>query len=290
MKFQEEDVKISVIMSVFNAERCVSRAIESIMKQTFKNFELIIIEDGSNDNTLDILKNYAKNDKRIKLVINKTNIGLTKSLNKGIKLSKGEFIARHDVDDVSLPFRLEKQLDFMTNNPEFAFCGSNIFIQQNQKYDIKIFEIDEIRKKLIIKNCFTHSTIFIRKGVLNLYGFFNEKYLYGQDYELWCRLIFRYNLKAKNLKNKLVIMNIPNERLSQKSIKFIIQNKNYIKTKLEYLKYSQSFTIIVICMISILKSVLEIIYVFLLNICFSKFYCFFYNRLIKFFIMRIKFF
>ena len=120
-------------MSVFNGEKHVNSAIKSILNQTFRDFEFIIIDDGSKDNTLKVIKEYAKIDNRIKVIRNLTNIGLTKSLNKAIKLSKGEFIARQDTDDISLPNRLEKQIEFLQKNPDCALCGSDMFRKQNKQ-------------------------------------------------------------------------------------------------------------------------------------------------------------
>lgn len=236
-KSEQEKMEISVIVSIYNGGKNIKSSIESILNQTYGNFELILIDDGSNDNSFEIMKFYSNLDKRIKILRNKSNIGLTKSLNKGIKLSKGNFIARQDIDDISLPNRLQLQLEFLSNNPDYAFCGSNIYIKQNRNKSLEIFKFKGIKKNLIINNCFIHSTILIRKKVLNKYGLYNEKWFFGQDYELWCQLIYKYQLKAQNLKKKLVIMNIPNKNLIQKDSKFLIQHKNSIKTRLRHLKY-----------------------------------------------------
>ncbi|MFX1385398.1 MAG: glycosyltransferase [Promethearchaeota archaeon] len=253
-------------MSIYNGEKYIDKAINSILNQSYADFELIIIDDDSNDNSLEISKSYAKKDKRIKIIKNKKNIGLTKSLNKAINISRGEFIARQDVDDISLPNRLEKQLKFLENHPDFVFCGSDVTVKQNQYKSSKYLDFNKIKENLIINNCFTHSTILIRKKYLSEYGLYDEKYLYGQDYELWCRLIYRYNLKARNLSEKLVIMDIPNSRLSQKNIKFIIQHKNYIKTKIKYMKYIKNPKIMLKSFFSIIKNIIEIVYVFYFNV------------------------
>ena len=114
--------KVTVLMSVYNGERYLHESIESILNQTFKDFGFLIINDGSTDNTPKILKSYK--DQRIKIISNKNNLGLTKSLNKGIKLAKGEYIARQDVDDVSLSERLEKQVKFLNSYPSYAAVGT----------------------------------------------------------------------------------------------------------------------------------------------------------------------
>lgn len=258
-----KDTLISVIMSVYNGEKYVSEALESILNQTHKNIEFIIIDDGSKDKTFEIIKEYASKDKRVKIVKNSINIGLTKSLNHAIRYSKGKFIARQDDDDISLSKRLEIQLDFLQKNPEYGFCGCNGIIKQNKAELLNYFEINEIRKNLIVDNCFAHPSIIIRKEILEKYGYYNESYFYGQDYELWCRLIYKYGILAKNLNEKLIIMNIPIERIKEKNKqKFLIQRKNQIKTKLRYIKYvEKKFSGIKSAIIKIL----EIYYAILFN-------------------------
>jgi len=248
-------------MSVFNGETDIAKAIESILNQSYRDFEFIIIDDGSIDNSFAIIKRYAEKDERIKIYQNRNNIGLTKSLNKAIKLSKGKFIARQDVDDISLPKRLEKQMDFLIKNPDYAFCGCNGIIKQTKQNLIKFFEKNEILRNLILENCFAHPAIIIRKEIFIKHGLYNEKFLYSQDYELWCRYIYKLRLKAKNLRKKLIIMNMPMERLLEKNpYKFLIQTKNKIKIKLKYLKYVNNKLKV---LISVLKDGISYFYVLL---------------------------
>ena len=256
-------MKVSVIMAVYNGEKYLNTSIESILNQTLKNFEFIIVDDGSEDKTPEIITGYAKKDRRIRIFRNPINIGLTKSLNRAIKISKGEFIARIDVDDIALPKRLEIQLNFLLRNPDYAFCGCNGILKQNGQKVLNYFENDEIRKNLIVKNCFSHPTIFIRKNIFERYGYYNEKYLYAQDYELWCRLIYKFRLKAKNLVDDLIIMNQPIEKLLHKNIsKLVSQLRNDIKTRLIYLKYADNK---IGGLISILKSLMKCVYVIILS-------------------------
>src|ERR1700681_1475187 len=119
------DVKtplVSVVLPVYNGERYLTQSINSILFQTYSNWELIIINDGSSDNTENLILNYP--DKRIKYISNDGNKGIIYSLNKGLEKAKGEFIARLDADDVALPFRIEKQVEFLTENTDYAMCGS----------------------------------------------------------------------------------------------------------------------------------------------------------------------
>ena len=113
---------VTVLMPVYNGEKYLKEAIESILNQTFKDFEFLIINDGSTDNSVKIIQSF--NDLRIRLIHNESNIGLIKTLNKGLKLSNGKYIARMDCDDVSLPKRLSVQINFMEKHPEIGVCGS----------------------------------------------------------------------------------------------------------------------------------------------------------------------
>jgi glycosyltransferase involved in cell wall biosynthesis len=181
--------KISVIMSVYNAETYLEKSINSILNQNFKNFEFIIINDGSTDNSLDIIKKYAEKDKRI-IVINQENCGLTKSLNIGIKKAKGEYIARMDADDISISNRFEIQLKYLIElDLDFIFSQAVSFIK-NRYYIVpenNIIEKFNINK-LLFGNIFIHGTFFCKTEILknNLY---DENIKYAQDYELFLRLI-----------------------------------------------------------------------------------------------------
>jgi len=257
-------LKISVIMAVFNGEKNIAAAIESILNQTYKDFEFIIVDDGSNDRSYEIIKNYADKDDRIKIIRNNSNTGLTKSLNKAITQAKGEFIARQDDDDISLPSRLELQVNFLEQNPEYSFCGCNGIIKQNGVELLEYFDYNEIKQNLITKNCFAHPSIVIRKTMFEKFGNYDEKYLYGQDYELWCRLIYKLKQISINLRDKSIIMNIPVERLLRvkNRRKFIIQKKNYVKTKLKYLRYSENK---IKGFFSILREIFELTLVVIFN-------------------------
>ena len=233
-------MKFSIIMSIHNGNFFLSKSIKSVLNQTYTDYEFIIIDDASEDNSLEIMNKYALKDKRIKIIKNKINIGLTKSLNKGISIAQGDFIVRQDGDDFFLPNHLEKLLFFFNNNPEYAFCGVNGFSLQNKKNLIHFFKFNDIKKNLLLKNCFNHSGTVIRKQIFEKFGKYDETYRYGQDYELWCRLIFKYGLKGANLKDCLIIRNMPNDRFLKKNIpKFIIQRINSIRTIFKYLKNSQ---------------------------------------------------
>ena len=160
--------QISVIMAVYNGEKFLEEAIGSILKQTFLNFEFIIIDDGSEDTSLKIIKNFK--DKRISILENNKNIGLSASLNKGIKLSKGKYIARMDADDISLPERLEKQYNFMERNPNIGIVGTgyDLINESGERMGTYIYPDNPvtIHWKLLTGPVFPHPTVMLRKKVL----------------------------------------------------------------------------------------------------------------------------
>ena len=184
---------ISVAMSVYNGEKYLSESIESILNQSFGNFEFIIADDGSKDNTYNILNRYANIDKRIKIIKNDKNIGLTKTLNIILEKSSGDYIARMDADDISRPLRFEKQINFFKKNSNVGVCSVNGIILGNDKKFInqKIFlEHEGIDALLIFKNSMPHAPVMIRKKILHDNNIkYNENYIVMQDYELWINLI-----------------------------------------------------------------------------------------------------
>lgn len=181
--------KVSVIMSFCNDEKYIGEAVKSILEQTFSDFEFIIINDASTDSSEEIVKEFA--DKRIKLIKNSKNLGLTKSLNIGIREAVGEYIARMDADDVCLPQRFEKQVKFLDGNRRTALVGCWVeFIDPEGKSEgIKKFPTDfqDIKKILISYLPFRHPTLIIRKKALDEVGFYDESFKYAQDYELILR-------------------------------------------------------------------------------------------------------
>ncbi|MHA2284076.1 MAG: glycosyltransferase family 2 protein [Promethearchaeota archaeon] len=216
------DPKISVIMSVYNGENYLSEAVDSILNQTFKDFEFIIINDGSTDGTGAILESY--NDPRIVLV-NQEHIGLTKSLNKGIALAKGQYIARQDADDISLNKRLENQLEFLKKNKNVALLGTAAeIIDERGKYlqTIKFpCEHSSIQKEITNYNSFIHgSVVFKRQCFFELEGY-REFFLTSQDYDLWLRFIEKF--EVANLSNPLYKHRITLDSVTLK--KTILQKK-----------------------------------------------------------------
>lgn len=210
---------VSVIIPCYNAEKYVESAVRSIMSQSYKNLEIIVTDDCSTDNTLKILQNLAKEDSRIKLYKNETNLKIVKTLNNMILQANGKYIARMDADDISLPRRIEKQVDFLENNIDFSFCGTNAYhIDENGKIIGKSILPETFEdNKFFLKfySTFYHPTVMICSDVYkkNLY---DQEFLYAEDYELWSRLIFEKKLKGANLQNKLFLYRIFNNQSSEK--------------------------------------------------------------------------
>ncbi|MBD2809882.1 glycosyltransferase [Xenorhabdus sp. Vera] len=176
---------ISIIMSAFNAEDSIEKSINSILSQTYKNFELIVSDDGSNDNTFNICQKLARKDNRI-ILINQKNIGLTKSLNRMLGIAKGIYIARQDADDISLSNRLEIQLDFLMNKTEYDFCVSQYFINGNVK-PMNLLVENFHPTLLRWGNFICHGTFFGKKELFNKIKY-NSDIKYSQDYDFLLRI------------------------------------------------------------------------------------------------------
>ena len=221
--------KISVIMSAYNSEDSVENSITSILNQTYEDLELLIMDDASTDNTFKICESLKNKDQRIKLYKNKSNLGLTKSLNKLISLSSGEIIARQDSDDLSKKERIEKQLKFLEENNLDA-CTSRAKIMYSQKITPRFSLL--LPKKLVIKykNPFIHGTLMIKKRVIVNLGMYDENFYYAQDYKLMTDLL-NINSKYKILRTPYYKLNFENNI----STKFKEEQKYYafcVKKKL----------------------------------------------------------
>ena len=211
---------ITVLMSVYNGEKFVGRAVESILNQSYQDFEFIIIDDGSADGTPEILANYKNKDNRIKIVTHK-NKGLTRSLNIGASLSRGEVIARQDADDMSMPDRLEKQVAFLKLNPGSAVIGACavcineqgkvVTTSENNKYG-SVIKVDVSKQ-----NPIPHSSAMFRKDVFNLCKGYDESFKVAQDFDLWNRMAKWGDIAL--MSTVLVRRRMVNQGVSQKKIK-----------------------------------------------------------------------
>lgn len=182
------EVKISVVMAVYNAEKYLRLAIESILSQTLKDFEFIIVNDGSSDRSLEIIKSF--DDPRI-VLINQKNAGVAAASNRGIKESKGEFIARLDSDDLSLPTRLEKQYNFLKTNRDYIAVGSNADIidaDNNFLYCSKQKIKNESIKSILPSSPFINSSVMFKKNIFFQIGQYCENLVLGEDRVLFNRM------------------------------------------------------------------------------------------------------
>ena len=188
-----ENIPISVVMSVYNGERYLSLAIESILNQTFQDFEFIIVDDGSTDHSLEIIRKYEKKDSRIRVLVQE-NQGLAAALNNGIAMARGKYIARMDDDDISLPNRLEIQYRFMESHPEIlASSGLAIVINKwGDEYAEWKTEEDssKIDSKHINEGCTSlcHPASIIRKSAWEAVGGYSSDIRYAQDLDFWLKL------------------------------------------------------------------------------------------------------
>lgn len=195
----KNDQSISVILAAYNADVHIDKAIQSILNQSFSNFEIIAIDDASTDRTFEILNKYKSLDSRIKIIQNKKNLGLAASLNVGIDLASAPFIARMDADDIAFPQRLQKQINFLQKNPDIAGCGTSIEVfGASQGVQKKPKSCQDIEANLLWGNPIAHPTVMFRSSILKNIKY-DESFQRAQDYELWSRMIFDYKLKLANL-------------------------------------------------------------------------------------------
>lgn len=206
---------ISVIMSVYNGEKYLSEAISSVLSQDFSDFEFIIIDDGSTDKSLEVIKSF--DDSRIKIVSRK-NRGLIKSLNEGIALARGYYIARMDADDVCLPNRFSVQLKAFSDS-NIALVGSWATKIDDTGKEIGVMnypprEYKEIKKFFIKHNPFIHSTVMIKKFIFKEVGLYKDEFKHAEDYELWSRVLKKF--KAINITEPLIKYRLSNNGVTKK--------------------------------------------------------------------------
>jgi len=188
--------RVSVVMSVYNGEKYLKEAIDSILNQTFKDFEFIIVNDGSTDKTTDILQDYR--DSRIITVTNDQNIGVPKSRNKALSIANGRYFAVMDAGDISLPQRLEKQVKFLDNHFEVGLVGSYYYIIDEEARELHIQEYptkdEDIKKVFLERNCFGHGTAMFRRICLAKVGLYREVFKYSHDYDIILRISEHYQV------------------------------------------------------------------------------------------------
>jgi glycosyltransferase involved in cell wall biosynthesis len=188
---------VTVLLPVYNGEKYLAKSLDSVLKQSYSELEILLLNDGSTDGSRAIASSYAARDPRIKIIDFKENAGLIQVLNEGIRVSSGEYLARVDSDDEWIdPNKIKKQVDYLENNPECALTGTNAVVVDTDDDIIGKFEYaesdEDIRKKILIKNQFVHSGVVMRKSAVLQCGAYNSEDKYAEDYGLWLRLGCKY--------------------------------------------------------------------------------------------------
>ena len=244
-------------MPNYNCEKYIGEAIESILNQSYKNFEFIIIDDCSTDNSWDIIKKYSKKYKRLKIFRNEKNLKITKTRNKLFDLmnKKSKYFAIMDSDDISHKDRLKIQVDFLEReeNKEVGVVGSNIFfIDENSKQiGFRKYKEKITKKDILIKSPVAQPSCMGRCEILKKVGRYDEKYKVAEDYDLWFRVFEKF--KIENLEKNLLKYRISKNQSKNRELKTTIINSIFIKLK--YMKFKDFFSIKVIFRI-ILGSIL----------------------------------
>ena len=205
-------------MPVYNVEKYIGLAIDSILTQTFEDFELLIIDDASTDNTYDIISQYT--DKRIRKIRNNANVGIAASLNKGLAMTDSMYVARMDGDDISKPTRFEKQIAYMRSNSNLGILGSHMELINENGIVLKEQHKKEghinIKLGLFFGNTsLAHPSILIKKNELDKYYLrYDSAYHYAEDYDLYCRA--SQHIEFDNYPECLIQYRIHSESVSQK--------------------------------------------------------------------------
>ena len=241
-------MKVSIVLSAYNSEKFLERAVHSILDQSLQDFELILMDDGSTDKTRVHIERLATMDMRIIPVFSKENIGLTSNLNKGIKMAKADYIARMDADDIALPSRLQQQCDFLDRNPDIDILGSAAIDIDERGEQLQLRTSPELHNEIIRLlpkvNPMIHSTVMFRKKSLEQISYYNESYRTTQDYEMWFRAA-GHGLKFHNLKDVLLYYRIDKNYHKRKSLTYRLYDcklrlQGFRHIDLPYYKYYYS--------------------------------------------------
>lgn len=236
----EDNIEVTVLMSVYNTNiEQLRESIESILNQTYKNFEFLIIDDGEKEECINYIKQC--NDSRIKLIKNNENIGLAKSLNKGLNLARGKYIVRMDSDDISYPNRIKKQLKFIKENPKYSVVSTRAEIFDENGIYGKTYKYGEIDKKDLIKGTpFIHPTMIINKNILKKIGGYPE-YRRCQDYAMIMNM-YAHGYKGYIINQVLLKYRMDKNGYKKKKFKYRIMEikirfKYFRKMKIDFLSY-----------------------------------------------------
>lgn len=223
--------RVTVLMPVYNGEKYLNEAMDSILSQTFADFEFLILNDGSTDNSVATIQSYG--DPRIRLVHNVANLGLIATLNRGIEMARGEYVARMDCDDISLPGRLAKQVAFMDRHQDMGVCGTwyVCFGAETPHISRLPAAADEIRISLLFNSMIAHPTACIRRSFFvsnNL--LYDHDYQHAEDYDLWSRALEHCNLA--NIPEVLLSYRIHAAQVTQKHTAIMQNSANRVRSRL----------------------------------------------------------
>jgi len=236
---------VSVLMTVFNAERYLAISIESICSQTFRDWEFIIVDDASTDTSLKIAQAYAVQDERIHVITNDINKGQTHCLNQGLAQARGKWIARQDADDLSLPQRLEKEIATVIQYPHLALVGSCGYMIDEHEVLVGLLDVP-LRGEVIcwsipIMNPFLHTSVLFQADVVRFLGGYNTSYRIAQDYDLWCRIISA-GYEVHNLLERLVCYRHLPHSLSQRNQEETLQEIESVSSRVVEELYPGTFS------------------------------------------------
>lgn len=230
--------RISVLMPVYNGEKYLQDAIESVLNQSLPDFEFIIINDGSKDKSEEIISKYKEKDARIVYIKNEQNLGIQRTLNKGLSFAKADHIARMDSDDIWCDKnKLQKQLDFLEKNPDHALIGTAMETMDengNKLQTITYKQNDtEIREAILFSSQFAHPSVMISAKALNEIGFYSEKKQHKnvEDYELWLRIGTRYKFA-----------NLPDVCLRYRIHPQSVSMQNQFKHRLDWIRLTTEYS------------------------------------------------
>ncbi|MDP8230785.1 MAG: glycosyltransferase [Candidatus Gorgyraea atricola] len=228
--------KITILMAVYNGEVYLRQCIDSVLSQTCKDFEFLIVDDGSTDSTRDIIRSYS--DDRIRLIENERNLSQVTSLNIGLDHASGEYIARIDADDIMLPDRIEKQYDFLSKRPEVVLSGSWAEAMDSEGKHIGITKLPVRNEEIIATILFgefilVHSSIMFRKKPVMDIGKYNEAFSFTEDYKLAIDLLLKRH-KIVSIPDVLIKYRLHDDRISVRDAKpqiqrYIIALKQFIR-------------------------------------------------------------
>jgi len=225
------DPLVSVLIPCYNVENYVIEAVSSILNQTYKNIEVIAINDCSTDNTLEKLEYLAAQDSRMKIYTNETNLKLIDTLNKGIGLCNGKYIARMDADDISLPTRLEKQVEFLEKNPDYSVVSTMFYTFKTGSSKKNLYrnpvKFEELQASLLFNSTICHPASMIRKTLFTDLGLsFEKEYLHIEDYALWSKAL--YVTKLANVDEPLLLYRVHENQISTVHEQRQIENKKLV--------------------------------------------------------------